>query len=154
MEVVNETIKALTDSYISFWHSIKKTLEVLSQQRQSILTELTNAVYEAIPEGKWKSYFENCYHFFPPENYKGEKDSFYRLLSDQLPPTAGICVHGVQKKEMLDAGFTSWQEFCDSLEDLNVALKDICIFSRFDSQGGLPVGNDHLTLLFHVMIEL
>lgn len=115
----------------------KEALQIIAQKNEEILTGLVNAIHEAIPEGKWKIFFENTFWFLPPvdtknlQDKRNERRSIYWMLQERIQPAAGIyfvCFDKKDKETALSAGFTSWKDFHDSLPELNNALKDIVGF--------------------------
>ncbi len=159
MDLKEKTIKDWREEYLNdFLPSKKRMLQQINLQEVEIMTGLIKAIKEAIPAGKWKTYFDEHLDYSLPwertviSNSEGAKGHLYRMLDDRMPRGVGICLFSVEKEEMLEAGFNSWKDFIESLTELNEALGDFCVFRYLDLKQDLSTAS-HIKLAFDTTLE-
>jgi hypothetical protein len=149
-----KTIQEWREEYLNdFLPSKKHMLEQINAQDKKIMKGLIKAIREAIPEGKLKTFFEKHLDYSLPwekgsDKNEGAKGSLYRMLNDRMPRGVGICLFNVEKEEILEAGFASWDDFIKSLKDLNEALGNICVFKYLELSQKVSVDTTNIKLMF------
>ncbi len=155
------TLKNFTDRYynelIPECNRIRKEAdEKILAKNDEILGGLVEVIKNSIPNGKWKKLMEKTFSFIKPSETEIDKRKIvlWKLLEKRMTTIFGIPFIQFERTNVIDSGFSSWNEFLQCLSELKDATKDVFVLYDFSEdkreEDPVPDSQEILGLIFSI----